>query len=163
MTIGVLSDSFNTDPSAPTRASQDVANGDLPGAGNPCGHPTPVTVQQDDTDTNNHDEGRALAELADAMAPGANLAFATAVLGDLDFASRINALRTTNHASVLVDDIQYLDEPFFQDGPIANAAERGERGRRSRISRRPATRTSSSAGTMWRRTKRLRIEPRPVR
>ena len=56
------------------------------------------------------------------MAPGAHLAFATAVLGDLDFASRIDALRTTNHASVLVDDIQYLDEPFFQDGPIANAA-----------------------------------------
>ena len=122
VTIGVLSDSFNTDPSAPTRASQDIATGDLPGAGNPCGHPTPVTVQQDDTDPNNHDEGRALAELAHAMAPGANLAFATAVRGDLDFASRINALRTTNHATVLVDDIQYLDEPFFQDGPIASAA-----------------------------------------
>ena len=27
-----------------------------------------------------------------------------------------------NHASVLVDDLAYPDEPFFEDGPIANAA-----------------------------------------
>ena len=76
VTIGVLSDSFNTDTSASTRAAHDVATGDLPGAGNPCGRTTPVTVVADQSGSGVTDEGRALSELAHAMAPGAHLAFA---------------------------------------------------------------------------------------
>ena len=48
-------------------------------------------------------------------------AVATADNGNLDFARQITRLRTVNHATVLVDDVSYFDEPFFQDGPIAQA------------------------------------------
>lgn len=123
-TIGVLSDSFDTNANAPTTEAQDIATGDLPGAANPCGYTTPVKIQSDYSDPpqTQTDEGRGMAELAHAMAPAANLAFASGSNGELDFASQINTLRTTNHATVLVDDLTYLDEPFFQDGPVANAA-----------------------------------------
>jgi hypothetical protein len=120
-TIGALSDSFNVDTLAPTHAPADVASGDLPGPANPCGYKTPVKVQAEST-TGGEDEGRAMLELAHGLAPGARLAFATADNGDLDFARQITRLRTVNHATVLVDDVSYFDEPFFQDGPIAQAA-----------------------------------------
>src|SRR5215216_4340505 len=42
--VGVISDSFDNQPFATTNASQDVASGDLPGPGNPCGRTTPVDV-----------------------------------------------------------------------------------------------------------------------
>ena len=119
-TVGILSDSFNNDAGAATHAADDVAVGDLPGPGNPCGFTSPVTVQADYAF--GHDEGRAMAQEVHDLAPGAQLAFATTENGALDFASQITKLRTVNHASVLVDDAQYLDEPFFQDGPIAKAA-----------------------------------------
>jgi hypothetical protein len=121
-TIGLLSDSFDTAVSAPTHAATDIATGDLPGPGNPCGYTTPVTVQSDYSGGGQTDEGRAMTELAHGLAPAANLAFATASNGELDFASQITKLRTVNHATVIVDDVTYFDEPFFQDGPIAVAA-----------------------------------------
>jgi hypothetical protein len=120
-TIGLLSDSFDTAPGAVTRAADDVAAGELPGPGNPCGYTSPVTVQSDYSGGGQLDEGRAMAQLAHGLAPGAHLAFATADNGELDLANQITNLRTVNHANVLVDDVTYLDEPFFQDGPIANA------------------------------------------
>lgn len=121
-TIGVLSDSFNTDTTAPTHAAADIATGDLPGPGNPCGYTTPVNVQADYSGGGQADEGRAMLELAHGLAPAANLAFATAANGELDFANQVTQLRTVNHATAIVDDSQYLDEPFFQDGPVAQAA-----------------------------------------
>jgi hypothetical protein len=121
-TVGILSDSFDTAANAPTHASTDIATGDLPGVGNPCGHTTPVVVQSDFSGGGQTDEGRAMAQLVHDLAPGANLDFATAFNGDLDFANQINTLRTVNHADVIVDDVSYLNEPFFQNGPIANAA-----------------------------------------
>jgi hypothetical protein len=120
-TIGALSDSFNVNSHAATRAAADVASGDLPGPTNPCGYKTPVKVQAESRGGGD-DEGRAMLELAHGLAPGARLAFATADNGDLDFAKQITKLRTVNHATVLVDDVSYFDEPFFQDGPIAQAA-----------------------------------------
>ena len=119
-TIGIVSDSFDANAAAPTHAAQDIATGDLPGPGNPCGYTTPVTVQSEYA--GGTDEGRAVAELAHGLAPGAHLVFATAGNGPLDFARQINTLRTVNHATVIVDDAAYMDEPFFQDGPIAQAA-----------------------------------------
>ena len=121
-TIGILSDSFDTNPSAPTHAADDIATGDLPGSGNPCGYTTPVKVQADDAGSGPGDEGRAMAELAHGLAPGAHLAFATGDFGQFDFATQINNLRDVNHATVIADDLAYLDEPFFQDGPISQAA-----------------------------------------
>ena len=122
-TIGILSDSFDTASLPfPDHAAHDVAYGELPGPGNPCGHPTPVEVLSDFDNSAATDEGRAMAQAAHDLAPGASLAFATSEGGELAFANQITALRTQAHASVLVDDVVYPNEPFFQDGPVANAA-----------------------------------------
>jgi hypothetical protein len=121
-TVGILSDSFDRALGARTTAATDVATGDLPGVGNPCGRTAPVFVQSDFSGGGQADEGRAMAQLVHDLAPGAHLAFATAFNGDLDFANQITALRTVNHADVIVDDVSYFNEPFFQNGPIANAA-----------------------------------------
>jgi Subtilase family/Fibronectin type III domain len=121
-TVGILSDSFDTAAGAPTHASTDIATGDLPGVGNPCGRTSPVVVQSDFSGGGQTDEGRAIAQLVHDLAPGAGLAFATAFNGDLDFANQITTLRTVNRADVIVDDVSYFNEPFFQNGPIATAA-----------------------------------------
>ena len=55
------------------------------------------------------------------IAPGAGLAFATADGGDLAFANNIKALANTAKANIIVDDVSYPDEPFFQDGIISQA------------------------------------------
>jgi subtilisin family serine protease len=122
VTVGILSDSFDRDPGAPTHAGGDVASGDLPGPGNPCGHPEPVGLL-DDFDFGGIDEGRAMAQIVHDLAPGARLRFASATsLGSpFAFAANIRALHNAG-ADVLVDDVIYFDEPFFQEGPIAVAA-----------------------------------------
>ncbi len=117
VTVGILSDSFDSSSGASTHASGDVASHDLPGPGDPCGHTTPVTVLQD---TAGLDEGRAMAQVVHDLAPGAKLSFATADLGEIAFANNIRALASAG-ADVIVDDVSYLDEPFFQDGPVSNA------------------------------------------
>jgi hypothetical protein len=55
------------------------------------------------------------------LAPGASLAFATANLGEIDFAAQITALQAAG-ATVITDDIGYFNEPFYQDGPIGVSA-----------------------------------------
>jgi hypothetical protein len=116
--VGVLSDSFDRDTTAPTHASGDVASGDLPGPGNPCGHTT--AVQKVDDSVVGEDEGRAMAQIVHDLAPAATLAFATAFGSETGFANNIKALRSAG-AKVIVDDITYFDEPFFQDGPVSVA------------------------------------------
>jgi hypothetical protein len=111
--VGVLSDSYN----ALGGEAADVASGDLPGPGNPCGRTTPVQVLQD---TGGADEGRAMAQLVHDLAPGANLAFASAFTGEFNFAANIEALAGAG-SKVIVDDVTYFDEPFFQDGPVSVA------------------------------------------
>ncbi|MBF0528105.1 MAG: S8 family serine peptidase [Deltaproteobacteria bacterium] len=117
--VGVLSDSYAL-LSSPTSASQDVSTGDLPGTSNPCGHTTPVNVIAEGP-SGGADEGRAMAQIVHDLAPGAKLAFATAFNGDLDFADQIRALRNTASCDIIVDDVSYANEPFFQDGPISVA------------------------------------------
>ncbi len=119
--VGVLSDSFDARGGAATG----VATADLPGPGNPCGRSAPVRVLQDfpicaPPSTPCSDEGRAMAELVHDLAPGADLAFATAFTGELGMASNIEALAQAG-ADVIVDDVAYFAEPMFQDGPIAVA------------------------------------------
>jgi hypothetical protein len=123
--VGILSDSFDTDAGAPTRAAGDVPSGDLPGSGNPCGRSEPVGVLAEysalgPTDPVQSDEGRAMAQIVHDLAPGASIDFATAFQGELGFAANIRALRNAG-ADVIVDDVVYLGEPFFQDGPVAVA------------------------------------------
>jgi len=104
-TVGVLSDSYN----ALRTARQDVTSGDLPNQ---------VNVLQDIT--GGSDEGRAMLQIIHDVAPGAGLAFATAFLGEAGFATNITRLRNAG-AKVIVDDVGYLAEPFFQDGIVAQA------------------------------------------
>lgn len=120
ITVGVLSDSF-ADTTTPTSAAQDIAAGDLPGAQNPCGRTTPVQVLGGAPNFGGSDEGRAMLHIVHDLAPDANLAFATAAGSELAFADNIGRLRTEAGARVLVDDILYLNEPMFQDGPVTQA------------------------------------------
>jgi subtilisin family serine protease len=117
--VGILSDSFDQDPLAPTGATEDVRSGDLPGAKDPCGELTPMEVL-DDTETSGEDEGRAMAQIVHDLAPGAAISFATAFTGEPEFAENIRAL-AAKEASIIVDDVTYLEEPFFQEGPVGVA------------------------------------------
>jgi hypothetical protein len=117
--VGILSDSYDNYSGTPvTDASDDIISGDLPGASNPCGHTTPIDVIQEGPA--GADEGRAMLQIIHDLAPGADLAFASAFLGEFNFANQILALRAAG-ADVISDDIYYYDEPFFQDGPVAQA------------------------------------------
>ena len=116
--VGVISDSFDTSAGAATDASDDVSNGDLPGSANPCGFTSPV---QDLLDSpGGTDEGRAMAQVVHDLAPGAPLAFESAAAATVTFPQAVSALRSSG-AKVIVDDVTFLDEPFFQDGPDAVA------------------------------------------
>jgi subtilisin family serine protease len=137
VTVGILSDSFNQWKEAPKSEPEDVASGDLPGAGNPCGFPRPVKVvtpfipgayPEPEEEPENppvpgeegEDEGRGMAQIVHDIAPGANIDFASAFNGELAFAKAIRDLHAEG-AQVIGDDVAYFDEPFYQDGPIAAA------------------------------------------
>jgi Subtilase family len=66
------------------------------------------------------DEGRAILQIVHDVAPGAGLAFYTAENSEADFASGIGKLANAG-AKVIADDVGYFDEPFFQDGLVAQA------------------------------------------
>jgi hypothetical protein len=126
VTVGILSDSFDQALGTATSAGQDVADGDLPGSGNPCGFTGSVGVLdrlasggEAEAAT---DEGRAMAQIVHDLAPGARILFASADNDELEFADNIRRLAAAG-AGVLADDVTYLDEPFFQDGPVAVAVD----------------------------------------
>ncbi len=119
VTVGILSDTYDTAGNLPTNEATDIATGDLPGPGNPCGHITPVDDILDPA-IGGGDEGRAMAQIVHDLAPGANMSFESAFLGEIAFAAAIRDLASRG-AKVIVDDVGYFDEPFFQDGPVAKA------------------------------------------
>ncbi len=131
MQIGFISDSFGASQFTP-EAPDDVANYDLPGSSsNPAGNAQPVVVLQDYS--GGSDEGRAMVQIGYKMAPKARLAFASGDFGEVSFANNIRALAglpgytypaATQQgfaADVICDDLGYPDEPFFEDGIVANA------------------------------------------
>ncbi|HVO54518.1 MAG TPA: S8 family serine peptidase [Solirubrobacterales bacterium] len=130
VTVGVLSDSFDeateaADESGPvaTKAKEDEETADLPGAPlNTCGgQELPVgLVGEDFKSSESSDEGRAMLQIVHDVAPEAKLAFATAFTGETAFAENIEKLQEAG-AEVIVDDVSYFEEPFFQEGPIGNA------------------------------------------
>ena len=71
------------------------------------------------------DEGRALLQIVHDVAPGAALAFYTGDQSEADFASGIGKLASAG-AKVEADDLGYFDEPFFQDGLVAQAVNAAE-------------------------------------
>ncbi|HSI17204.1 MAG TPA: Ig-like domain-containing protein [Sphingomonas sp.] len=109
--IGVISDSFDTRTTTTIHYAQDVASGDLPAG---------IHILADSP--GGTDEGRGMAQLIHDVAPGASLSFATANGGQAVFAANIAAL-AADGARVIVDDVFYFAEPFFQDGVIAQAVD----------------------------------------
>ena len=71
-------------------------------------------------DPGSGDEGTAILEIVYDIAPGADLAFHNGTT-TLNFIEAIEFF-TNNGVDVIVDDIGFLAEPFFQDGSIAQAA-----------------------------------------
>lgn len=136
VTVGILSDSFDQatedaegDEPVATHEAEDVESGDLPGVGNTCLEPVqavPVNVL-DDSEAEGGDEGRAMAQIVHDVAPGADLAFATAFTPDMfGFAENIEKLAEPigsggAEANVIADDVAFFEEPFFQEGPVGNA------------------------------------------
>lgn len=108
ITIGTLSDSYD----CLGGAAGDVTNGDLPSGVNVL----------DDSQCPGSDEGRGMMQLIADVAPGADQSFHTAFGGIADFANGIIELQTTG-SDIIVDDVFYFAEPFFQDGIIAQAAD----------------------------------------
>ena len=106
--VGVLSDSFNDLGGA----AADEADGALPPAGD-------IDVIKD-LASGGTDEGRAMMQIIHDIAPGADLAFYTAFDSEQDFANGILALAAAG-CKVIVDDVSYFDEPFFQNGVVAQA------------------------------------------
>ncbi len=115
--VGILSDSYDNLGTAATG----VINGELPGAGNPFNFKKPVDVLED-LDSTGTDEGRAMIEIVHDVAPAAELAFHTAFIGEANFAQGIQDLANKG-CKVIADDVAYFDEPFFQDGIIAQSVD----------------------------------------
>ncbi len=98
--IGILSDSYNLNGTAGPPAT--ILKEGPPGSG---------------------DEGRAMGQLIAATAPAAQLYFYSADYSEQDFANGITALVAAG-CQVIVDDISWEDEPFFQlAGPIDQAVQ----------------------------------------
>jgi hypothetical protein len=108
--VGVISNSIDQVGGG---VDDSQTTGDLP--------PDPRVVVLDD-DPGQNDEGRAIAEIIYDEAPGLNrILFSTGTAsGPVGKAASINAL-VAGGADVIADDIFYLEEPFFQDGTVAQA------------------------------------------
>jgi Ca2+-binding RTX toxin-like protein len=106
--VGTMSDSYNCLGGAPAG----VTSNDLPAG---------VNVVQEAVCPGT-DEGRGMMEIVHDVAPGANLLFHTAFGGQAVFATGINDLVVAG-ADIINDDVFYFAEPFYQDGPIAQAVD----------------------------------------
>jgi hypothetical protein len=143
ITVGVLSDSFNCyaayaaagTPAASGRggyaqngftadAATDVSTGDLPATVNVLEEANCPKYGAPDQEPF-ADEGRAMLQIVHDVAPGASLAFYTGDNSEADFANGIGVLAAAPPAGagakVIADDLGYFDEPYFQDGIVAQA------------------------------------------
>ena len=115
--IGVISDGIE-------HIAAPAATGDIPSTG--AGAPKVDLCPLND---NSGDEGTAMLEIVHDMAPSAALAFCPAFgdSGQQGLADAVTWLATQafggKGADVIVDDVGYLTEPFFQDGVIAQAVD----------------------------------------
>ncbi|MGP0069534.1 MAG: S8 family serine peptidase, partial [Isosphaeraceae bacterium] len=112
VTVGVISDSVNQYNGG---LSESYGTGDLSAS-------NPVNVLGDGP-SGSDDEGRAMLENIHDIAPGANLAFDTAGNNDLAMSQAVTALATTGNSNIIVDDVEWADDPMFQSGVISQAIE----------------------------------------
>lgn len=129
--VGVLSDSFSQAteavPGGPiaSDAEKDEETGDLPGPKSPCATQKAAVDELQPykffEEEESFDEGRAMLQIIHDVAPEADLAFNSAFNGESAFAAGIEDLEAAG-ADVIVDDVGYFEEPFFQEGPVAVAA-----------------------------------------
>lgn len=103
VTIGVISDGVDG-------LGLSQAMGELPGF---------VNVG---SNANGGNEGTAMLEIIHDIAPGANLAFHTAFPTTVQFLNAIDFFISIG-ADIIVDDIGFLRQPYFQDGELAQAAQ----------------------------------------
>jgi hypothetical protein len=103
--VGVMSDSASA-----ARVAALIASGDL----------GPGTTVLPGLGSSGTDEGAAMMEIVQDLAPGAQIFFATANGGQAAMAANIASLASAG-CNIIVDDITYLAEAAFQDGPIAQA------------------------------------------
>src|SRR5207249_11269698 len=105
--VGVISDGVDN-------GEQARATGDLP----------PITVPDDPRCRRGHgDEGTALLEIVHDLAPGARPLFSQGIDSSVGFIESVDCLVAAG-ANVIVDDVGFFDEPFFEDGPVAAAVRR---------------------------------------
>jgi LPXTG-motif cell wall-anchored protein len=119
VTVGVISDSFDTAADVATTPQDDVNMGSLPGPGNPCGYTTAVRVLAD-ASAPSTDEGRAMLQNVHAIAPGATLLFHNDGPTPATMADAVRALKDAG-ADVIVDDVLFGYEPMYQRGVLASA------------------------------------------
>lgn len=116
MTVGVISDTYNQtiDPGFDD-ADDDIDSGDLPAS-------RKIQILDDPSVGNPKDEGRAMMQVIRDVAPNARQAFHSGFPGR---ASMVEAIRRLADAGcdVLVDDLRFAGQPFFQDGPVAQVAD----------------------------------------
>jgi subtilisin-like proprotein convertase family protein len=105
--VGVMSDDCSSGPSGHLKTS--ISTGDIDSDF--------VSLTDPDSLTTEH-EGLAMSEIVQDVAPKAQIYFATAEGGDNQFGTNMYALANAG-CKVICDDIQYLDEPVFQDGGLA--------------------------------------------
>jgi len=129
--VGIISDSINDTPQVghgtETGSNPSILTGTIPQTpvhGNTTADlPTSIkVVDYGPSDPNNTDEGEAMMEEAYHLAPGASYAFGSAGDVDTDMATTISLLQSQASATVICDDVGFVDEPMFQDGPISQAA-----------------------------------------
>ena len=110
--VGVISDGANA-------RSGPQSSGDLPGLITTYGTCIPRAANAAQCDPGKTcNEGTAMLEIIHDMAPEAELAVA-AVNTSLEFVQHAQALADEFGADVIVDDLGFLTEPFFADGPVA--------------------------------------------
>ena len=103
--VGVLSDS-----ASPARVTALIGSGDL----------GPLTTVLANQSGSGSDEGTAMMEIVQDIAPDSQLFFATAFTSEASFASNIFQLGVAG-CFVIVDDVLYSDEDPFQDSTVARA------------------------------------------
>ncbi len=126
--IGVVSNSCNQTSIGPGTLTGTVPNAILSGMKNQMSGDLPAQIQVIDlgpndvvaTDGSYADEGSAMMELIHDTAPNATLAFASAYSTQTVFADNLLKLGKAG-CTITCDDVGYYEEPYFQDGPIAQA------------------------------------------